>query len=775
MTNRRMRFQWLGLLVLLVALCGWLPVAQAQSSQIWLATATPFQISVAPDTQLGLRYSGGRQFFNTTASGLFVSVDNAVYGPSSISAGNAVRAYTPVANTFVGDGSAAAPWQITTSVGIGTSGLRLTSQLTYRNGTDVIDFRTQLENTSGVATNLRLYHAGDIFLEFPKNTPDFGWGTRRAATNGIGATTSTGDHAFLFEPMDPPAADAYQEAYYSDLWNVIGTANRPGSGFNNTFRTDYHDVAAGLQWNLRLAAGASTIIQHRLRLENVVLRPFSPDVDAPNIKNWGTPTPLSWDDFRETYGSAMVEWCLPSNLCVRRPEAELYYLLNFANEGEGGHCYGLAVMSALFYRGIYTAASFESTAIKPYDLATLTPALDRQVTIFHTFQNAVNIDREINASQQSSTPNAVYTFILNQLLANNLNPNILVIEGTIPSGTTQIWAGHALVPYDYERRPNGIVLINVYDSNHPGDRTRQVVFDTTNNTWSYDIGQKADGTIVTWRGTRNDYLIGLIPMSAHTGAKPAPPFGGSNALFQISGDYGATARVLVRDAQGRRIGSDGSQLYREIPNAVATPRYDSTARSGPVLALPNGTYQLNLTAALNTPAITKLDWHGSGYGIHLDNIGILPTSQENLQLKGAGDVITYQSNDPQKQISYQLAFSRTDSTIHGRTMTLSGLSVGNGATVQLTPDRLGDTLTLRSTSQRDSSYLLSLDTRDGERQTVFRTPMPLAAGVTYRINFGRTSATGTIELATDANNDGVYETTITLVSQTQVFLPLTQQ
>lgn len=248
-------------------------------------SSTPFRITVSPDTKMGLWYNGGLQFFGANASGLFLWIGSVAYGPSSIPAGNTYAAYIPISNTLSGSGTAESPWTITTIVAVGTTGVRLESTTRYINGRNEIDMTTRIINEDVQTQTLALFHAGDLYLQFPGNQPDFGYGTRRASTGAIGATTSSGDRAFLFEPIEP-VASAYQEAFYRTIWNAIGRNGERGTGFNNTFRTDYHDAAAGLQWNLTVQPESMIIIKHRLRLENVDLRSFDPQIDAPDVPNW---------------------------------------------------------------------------------------------------------------------------------------------------------------------------------------------------------------------------------------------------------------------------------------------------------------------------------------------------------------------------------------------------------------------------------------------------------------------------------------------------------
>ena len=652
---------------------------------------------------------------------MLVGLGDAVYGPVALPAGNRYRAYTPISNALTGDGSEDAPWQITTSVVIGDSSVRLVSQLTYRSGQNAIEFATTIENGSAARQSLTLFHAGDIYLEFPNNKPDFGYGTRRAATNGIGATTSSGDRAFLFEPIEP-TADAYQEALFPSIWDAIGSENERGPGFDNTFRTDYHDAAAGLQWNLNLDAGASQTVRHRLRLEAVDLRPFSPRVDAPNIKNWSIPTAFSWEDFRQTYGSAAIERCDASgNNCIHFPEADVYYNNSFTNQGKEGHCYGMTLMSALFYRGIYAAPSFDAAATTPFDLTLASPGLERQIAIFHTFQNATNIRKQTATARLNNSPNTVLAAIRARLANNNLDPYLLLIHGRVLATTR--WNGidlpvianaaHVVLPYAIEDGPLGITYVSVYDPNDPGNTGRKLEFDTVRNTWAYTIQHWGFAGTWFWGGDATEHGIGVIPISAHTGQQPQSPFERQQDAIQVEGSYGAFARLLATDAQGRRVGTDGATIYAGVPGAFTNPTYGDAVQ-GLDLTLPRGSYAISVTSAVTVPVSTDVRWYGAGFSASVENAALQPTTNDELRLNGNDDGLIYFSNDQWKPVGYTLAYSRLDDMLHTRYVQFDQLTVSEDSLLNIESNRATDTFTLRSTGSVTSTYSLRIQARDGE-------------------------------------------------------------
>ncbi|MBK8048131.1 MAG: hypothetical protein IPK16_13995 [Anaerolineales bacterium] len=362
-----------------------------------------FTFYVYSDTKLELYYDGGAQFFEGRASGLLLWIDDEVYGPGNIPAGIEHMPYTPLGQTITGDGSFSNPWVVTTTVAAGNTGVKLQTILRYQNGNRIIQLQTTVLNETSTPRNVTLFHAGDIYLQIGTNLPDYGYGTYRAVNNAVGATTSSGDFAFLFEPVNP-APTSYQEGNFAELWKAIG-GTKPGPGFNRTFRTGYHDAGAGLQWSLWLTANNSRTVAHQLRLEPIDLTTLDPQIHAPNIEDWSDATPLSRRRFVETYGGGA---CPTTGECKLDPIAERWYLDNFAFAGALGRCFGLSTMSALFYRDIYHAHDFDVNATVPYSLTRPNAALEERITIYQTLQSDFQVSYPLASTRFNLSPREIY-------------------------------------------------------------------------------------------------------------------------------------------------------------------------------------------------------------------------------------------------------------------------------------------------------------------------------------------------------------------------------
>jgi hypothetical protein len=764
------------------------PLSVESSSYVELPSS-PFRIVAYPDTKVGLWYNSGKQFYGTNASGLFVWVGSEAYGPSSIPAGNPYKAYTLVSQEQSGNGTAATPWRVTTTVDVGNTGVRIRSTIEYANGNDVVSLTTSLDYSGSQPKAVSLFHAGDLYLEFPNNQPDYGYGTRRAATGGIGATTSTGDYAFLFEPASPTSASAYMEAHYGTIWNAIGSYGVKGTGFDNTFRTDYHDAAAGLQWNLTLAPGTCTLVQHRLRLERVDLRPLSPRIDAPNIENWGEATHLSRRDFVDTYGAGGT--CPTNGECRLEPAAEQWYKRHFANSGEGGYCYGMSVMTTLFYRSIYAASQFDSDAAIPYDLTRPNTEFEKEIAIYQAYQYDSTIQQQINSVRTSRTPNEILADIESEIGGHNLDPYILGVFGEVKTfglWFIEVWqrAGHALVPYAVEDKGNNVKWVRVYDSNSPGSVDRYVEFNTSNNTWRFYMGdnfRSAVGGEDYWGGDAGNHRdMTMVSMSAHTGQKPRLPYanhGSGASLSWLSSDAAGYGNLLVTDSDGRRLGFERGILHAEIPGGIPVIPIQVGPQPGmPAFYLPLGSYDVELTSAVNGPAMSEIEYYGGGYAFSVESIDMSRSTEDHLIMSTSDSQVHFETNDVSKEINLVYAYSRPSDSSVGRTLQIVGADVGTGNGLVAGLDRGQDRFSLHNPGNDTKTYDLLIDFSSANGSGMFTNrTLLLAGGATHQLVYDNVDRTDAVTLMIDNNNDGRTDETVTLDNQPRnlVHLPVVQR
>jgi WD40 repeat protein len=168
-----------------------------------------------------------------------------------------------------GDGSAANPWLLTTTLEAPGAQLQIEQRISYVNGSDFIGYEWLVRNTGAAQLEFTLFHAADLYL----NGDDQGTGYYNPTTSAIGGRNRTQDQFELFVPATP--ASAYQEAGYNTIWRAISASGVPGTGFDNTTVPEYLDNGAGLQWSGRtLAPGATESIRDYLSFADSPINPI---------------------------------------------------------------------------------------------------------------------------------------------------------------------------------------------------------------------------------------------------------------------------------------------------------------------------------------------------------------------------------------------------------------------------------------------------------------------------------------------------------------------
>lgn len=210
----------------------------------YVSSGSPLTFYVRDDTSTAVFYNGVRQFYGDYAEGVFLWVNNNVYGPGTVPAGLTTHAYTLISNTTQGTGTYVDPWVVTTRVAVGATGLKLEQKVTYKNGESYLTFSWKVENSTGLPISYVLFHAADLYTQ----GNDVGYGYYNQQTNSIGGYNSSRTFYQYFRPLTPPSH--YFEGMYFVVWERIGSTSGIGAGFNDTYLdSSLTDNGAGLQWN----------------------------------------------------------------------------------------------------------------------------------------------------------------------------------------------------------------------------------------------------------------------------------------------------------------------------------------------------------------------------------------------------------------------------------------------------------------------------------------------------------------------------------------------
>jgi hypothetical protein len=315
---------------------------------------------------------------------------------------------------------------------------------------------------------------------------------------------------------------------------------------------------------------------------------FRPSRDGYVFANYvnqaGRPN-LGSTEMRRLFGDAVCA-VFDGGVCVLSPPALAW--MQQQNAGmAGGHCFGFSVSALLLWAGLSDPSQFGAAAVPRLGIAG-NPLLAREIAYGHTFQ----VLESVVGAQVSSSPRAV----LEALMSGLGRGGALYTLGVINADG---WGGHAVTPYAVQRLARDRYAILVYDNNFPR-KARKVLVNTKTDTWSYRAAVNPRAPASLYKGSAATGSLLLLPARPGLGVQPcgfcSPAIVPTTAAItaapgrtradrvprqairlQTSGPV--SARLLITDARGRRIGFARGRLVNEIPGARIVRVFVAGART----------------------------------------------------------------------------------------------------------------------------------------------------------------------------------------------------
>src|SRR6266581_3758372 len=265
----------LGLLYTVCLLAGAALALSSTASASSIVSAGPLtSITISPDLNCNVFHTGdfSPEWFGGTACGT-LAVDQStatLYGPLSIPAGGGASprtAFTPLSQVGpTGTGTSLDPFRIVTVAGLGVSGLTITQTDTYVVGQESYRTDVQISNSNFTPRSVRLYAAGDCFLQ----SSDSGFG--RVDGSAI-ACTATSDPGSRIEQLFPlTSGSSYMEAFFDTMWAQIGAQ---AAGPNACDCATFEDNAILLSWDVTVPGGGSVTVSHLTTFSPLGFAPLS--------------------------------------------------------------------------------------------------------------------------------------------------------------------------------------------------------------------------------------------------------------------------------------------------------------------------------------------------------------------------------------------------------------------------------------------------------------------------------------------------------------------
>lgn len=457
---------------------------------------------------------------------------------------------------------------------------------------------------------------------------------------------------------------------------------------------------------------------------------FRPKPWGYNFANWGkdkydASTDLDPATLIRMFGANTV--CQSGNTaqdCVLKTTAQKWRneWLTIAN---GGHCYGLAASSQLFFAGLDNASTYQSGAAQTYDLDA-NAAVRNHITELFVTQGLSPADGSSAQSIGSDKkPSEILNLIRTQLKDKPNDPYVLsFFYGKL---------GHAVTPFAIQDRGNGIFWLHIYDNNWPTD-DRYIVFDVNQETWLYGFGATNPAEPSgAWTGNAQTKSMSLRPTSAHKPANWACPFcnGQVNAssaqanptvAFNLTGE----GQLLVMNQQQQAAGWDFNQhqFVNTITGSEIVPVIGGLGHAqSPLIRLPalSSTVPYTIYASGDTLTHTvtsNLLMVGPGYTVGVDQLTLNPQQNLLMTIRPDGRQITFKADAA--GVFTPTIYLATDQTANGSYLfDVGGVKLSAGKTVTVTLDLTKNQLNFQDSNQGADAYQMSLlrITPTGEQQT----------------------------------------------------------
>lgn len=492
---------------------------------------------------------------------------------------------------------------------------------------------------------------------------------------------------------------------------------------------------------------------------------FRPEKDGFSFPNYGNeikPTNLTPDEMRRMFGDRVVARVDGSRVILTPPARK--WMEKQSAGMDGGHCEGMAVLSALFHSKQVSLNPFGSANVP--QLAQNNQTLQSEIAYWFVTQATSPAARGIIRG----TP----VQILDRLIAE-LKPgasDTYTIGVYAPPG---VGGGHAVTPFAVENIDHNIFHVLVYDNNHPG-KTRRLIIDRAQNRWELLLSINPGVEEKPWFGDANSQTLEIVPSAPRLLLQECT-FCETSAMqprmslqeeIQMSEIYvdGNGVRLLITDNEGRRYGWDADVFVTEIPDI--THRYIKSRElwedlPSPVYYIPgNQEFRLRLDGSnLEEVTETAVTLIGNGFAIAVEDIYLENGEFDTLEFTPDGTGVSYTS-DAGESPDITLGFETEGADFE---FTVAGVETDPGATINIDLDKEGGDLIMTSDGNTENAfYSLAVVRYDEEtEQEFYHDEIELEPRDTVYIHYGDWNGEKTnLQIELDWDEDGEIDETIEL-------------
>jgi hypothetical protein len=201
---------------------------------------------------------------------------------------------------------------------------------------------------------------------------------------------------------------------------------------------------------------------------------FRPQPNGFGFENWGGSqypySDLTAADAAALFGERVCAR-MDAGQCVPTPAAKLW-IQEMNQMMEGGHCEGMAALSAAFHVKTETPNSYGANL--PFALQPADQELLRTISTYFVTQTLEPV-QSITAKTRGWTLQAIVDYLVQTISAGSDYPTLGIYGAS---------GGHAITPYMVVQRGDGTYRVFVYDNNYPGSENF-VDIDVRRDLWIY--------------------------------------------------------------------------------------------------------------------------------------------------------------------------------------------------------------------------------------------------------------------------------------------------
>lgn len=383
---------------------------------------------------------------------------------------------------------------------------------------------------------------------------------------------------------------------------------------------------------------------------------FRPKPAGFSFENWGGDqypySDLTANDAVALFGEQVcARW--NGDKCIPTPAAKVW-LQEMNQMMKGGHCEGMAALSAAFYAKQENPSDYG--AKQAFELSPKDKELMSSISTYFATQ-ALEPVQSVTASTRDFPLQKIIDTLIGSLKAGKDYPT-LGIYG--PDG------GHAVTPYMVQQLADGSYRIFVYDNNYPGSE-KWIDVDPRRDMWVYAgaaLNPKEDpapwqgggGSMdITFLSTRYEPLAcpfcgGHKPPKAPAAPPPASPHPRKPAKqpdsFSVITPNRCSQVQATRKSDKKQIAASRKGKKNEIPGATMA---SLRGTRGCYVRLPaNAQYDISLVddGLPLIAALTDLFVFGAGNAYGVSNVALSPSTIQLFVIGSSG--LSYQAGGSQK-------------------------------------------------------------------------------------------------------------------------------